>query len=68
MAPIYFDYASSTPVDPKVQEVMIEALQHQANPHNMHNMHGAGAAQTVKKARGVIAQTIGAEPKDIIWG
>jgi cysteine desulfurase len=67
---IYLDYAATTPVDPRVADVMAESL---ASPHLQGNpasaTHRAGrlAAESVDFSRHAIAALIGASPREIIF-
>jgi cysteine desulfurase len=67
--PVYLDYAASTPVDPRVVEVMARCLGSAgafANPASAH-AHGRAAAQIVERARAQVAALIGAEPEEVIF-
>jgi cysteine desulfurase len=68
--PIYLDYAATTPVDPRVAEVMIECLRADGphgNPSSMNHEHGRQARAVVEKARVQVATTINARPDCIVW-
>lgn len=68
--PIYLDYAATTPVDQRVAEVMQRYLtvdQLFANPASRSHMLGWQAEQTVEQARRQVADTIGADPREIVW-
>ncbi|HEY0939466.1 MAG TPA: IscS subfamily cysteine desulfurase [Steroidobacter sp.] len=67
---IYLDYAATTPVDPRVAEVMIECLRPEGahgNPSSMGHDFGRRARALVEKARQQVAAAIGARPESIIW-
>jgi len=69
MAELYFDYAATTPVDPRVAEYMADLLG-TAGPHaNPASDHAAGrrAAAVVDQARERVAAAVGAWPEEIIW-
>lgn len=67
MKPIYFDYASTTPVDPRVAEKMLPYLtEHFGNPASTH-VFGQHAKRAVDYARQQVADLIHAEPEEIIW-
>jgi cysteine desulfurase len=69
-ASIYLDYAATTPVDPRVAEVMIECLRPEGahgNPSSMGHDYGRRARALVEKARQQVAASIGARPECIIW-
>lgn len=66
----YFDYAATTPVDPKVIQSMSECLGIDGifgNPAS--SSHGAGAAarERVERARRQVADLIGAQAQEIVW-
>jgi len=66
---IYLDYAATTPVDPRVAELMIECLRPEGahgNPSSGHTF-GTRARAMVEKARQQVAASIGARPECIIW-
>ncbi len=64
--PIYLDYASSTPVDPKVADAMLPWLQKRhGNTHGLH-AYGDEAREAVYKAQSDIAREIGAESPECI--
>ena len=68
--PLYFDYAATTPVDPRVAEVMAKHLTldgNYANPASRSHMPGWLAEQAVEIGRQQVADTIGADPREIIW-
>jgi cysteine desulfurase len=67
--PIYLDYAATTPVDPRVAEVMVRCLARDGafgNPASTH-AHGRAAAAVVEQARAQVAALIGAQPDEIIF-
>jgi cysteine desulfurase len=67
---IYLDYAASTPVDPRVADVMIECLRPsgaQGNPSSAGHEYGRRARGLVEKARQQVAAAIGARPDCIVW-
>ncbi|SNY97205.1 IscS subfamily cysteine desulfurase [Halomonas sp. hl-4] len=68
--PIYLDYAATTPVDQRVAEVMQRYLtvdQLFANPASRSHMLGWQAEQAVEQARRQVADTIDADPREIVW-
>ncbi|PMR67919.1 aminotransferase class V-fold PLP-dependent enzyme [Halomonas heilongjiangensis] len=68
--PVYLDYAATTPVDPRVAEVMSRHLTLDglfANPASRSHMLGWQAEQAVESARRQVADTIGADPREIVW-
>lgn len=69
-SPIYLDYAASTPTDPAVAAVMHKHLclgENFANPASKGHVYGWQADDAVEQARFDIAQTLNADPREIIW-
>jgi cysteine desulfurase len=63
---IYLDYNATTPVDPRVAEVMRDALERLwGNPSSGHRL-GREARLAVESAREQIAASLGAEPGEIV--
>jgi cysteine desulfurase len=66
--PIYMDYGATTPVDPRVVDAMIPWLrEHFGNPASRSHAWGWEAEAAVEKARGQVAELIGADPREIVW-
>jgi cysteine desulfurase len=66
--PIYLDYHSTTPVDPRVAELMVYYLTTAfGNASSIDHAFGDEAEKAVSNARQEIAQLINASPKDIIF-
>ena len=68
--PIYLDYMATTPVDPRVLDLMVRYLGpsgHFGNPASVTHVYGQTAALAVERARSQIATTIGATIDDIIF-
>ena len=68
--PIYFDYASTTPVDPRVVKKMTEYLSvdgHFGNPASRSHVFGWKAEEAVEKARLHVANLVNADTREIIW-
>jgi cysteine desulfurase len=66
--PIYMDYGATTPVDPRVVDAMIPWLrEHFGNPASRSHAWGWEAEEAVEKARGQVADLIGADPREIVW-
>ncbi|MFC3282828.1 aminotransferase class V-fold PLP-dependent enzyme [Litchfieldella rifensis] len=69
-APVYLDYAATSPVDPRVAEVMSRHLTREgtfANPASRSHMPGWLAEQAVEGARRQVADLIHADPREIVW-
>jgi len=69
-APIYLDYAATTPTDPRVAEQMMRHLTLDgvyANPASRSHMPGWLAEQAVENARRQVADLIAADPREIVW-
>lgn len=69
MEKIYFDYQSTTPVDPEVLDVMMPFFTTNfGNPHSYSHYFGNVASQAVEIARQQIAKGIGSsDPREIIF-
>ena len=68
-APIYLDYAATTPVDTRVAALMSECLTLQGafgNPSSQHH-YGREARTLVERARRQAAALIGCAPPDLVW-
>jgi cysteine desulfurase len=66
--PIYLDYAATTPVDPRVVQVMVPFLYEQfGNPASRSHAFGWAAEEAVEIAREHVAALIGADPREIAW-
>jgi len=69
-ASLYFDYAATTPIDPRVAQRMCECLGADGahgNPSSMSHAPGREARALVEQARAQVAGVIGAPPASIIW-
>jgi len=65
--PVYLDYNSTTPTDPRVFEVMRRyALVDFGNPSS-HHIHGRTARLAVDEARGRVAELLRAQPEEIVF-
>jgi len=66
--PIYLDYQSTTPMDPRVIEVVIKAMKEDfGNPHSRTHSFGWRAEEMVEIARSQVADLIFANEKEIIF-
>jgi cysteine desulfurase len=64
------DYAATTPVDPRVAEVMAKCLTAEGefgNAASTSHGYGESAGAVVEAARAQVAQSVGAAPGEIIW-
>jgi cysteine desulfurase len=67
-APIYLDYQSTTPCDPRVVEKMIPYYYEKfGNPHSRSHYYGWEAETAVEEARENIAKLLGADSREIIF-
>ena len=66
--PIYMDHNATTPVDPRVQEVMRPYLNEQfGNASSASHAYGWQAQAAVKKAREQVANLLNCEPHHVLW-
>ena len=66
--PIYMDYGSTTPVDPRVVDVMVPWLrEHFGNPASRSHAWGWEAEEAVERAREEVAALIRADAREIVW-
>ncbi len=67
----YFDYAATTPVDPRVVKVMQHYLSLESggfgNPASRSHAYGWEAEKAVEKARAQVADLINCEAREIVW-
>jgi cysteine desulfurase len=65
---IYLDYAASTPVDPRVADAMLAALDsaYSANASSPHRP-GRAALRLIEEAAAAIAMRIGGEPEALVF-
>ena len=68
--PVYLDYAATTPVDPRVAQVMGECLTldgNFGNPASRSHLVGWKAEEAVEKARRHVADLVRCDPREIVW-
>ena len=68
--PIYFDYAATTPVDPRVASKMAECLTTDGvfgNPASRSHAFGWQAEELAEDARREVADLVNADPREIVW-
>ena len=66
--PIYLDYSSTTPIDPRVAEKMIPFItEHFGNPASRSHSFGWTAEEAVEEARDEVAKLVNADPREIVW-
>ncbi len=68
--PVYLDFASTTPVDPRVAAAMAQCLTAQGefgNPGSTSHGYGHAAAALVERARAQVAASVGAQPQEVVW-
>lgn len=66
----YFDYAATTPTDPRVLEAMLPYFGPDGvfgNPSSVQHGFGTAAAEAVEIARKRIALVAGVKPSEVIW-
>ena len=68
--PIYFDYASTTPADPRVVAKMQDCLSldgNFGNPASRSHAFGWKAEEAVEEARFHVANLVNCDPREIVW-
>ena len=66
--PVYMDYSSTTPIDPRVVDAMLPWLTNQfGNPASRSHAYGWSAEEAVEIAREHVAALVGADPREIVW-
>ncbi|MDC6460227.1 IscS subfamily cysteine desulfurase [Gammaproteobacteria bacterium] len=67
---IYLDYASTTPVDPRVASKMMQYLTPDGefgNPASRSHRYGWKADDAVEEARSHVANLVHCDPREIVW-
>ena len=68
--PIYLDYASTTPVDPRVVKKMQDCLSMDGNfgnPASRSHAFGWKAEEATEQARQHVADLVNCDPREIVW-
>ena len=68
--PIYFDYASTTPADPRVVKKMQDCLSldgNFGNPASRSHAFGWKAEEAAEEARSHVADLVNCDPREIVW-
>tara|TARA_Y100000768_G_scaffold387670_1_gene379725 strand:- start:979 stop:2193 length:1215 start_codon:yes stop_codon:yes gene_type:complete len=68
--PIYLDYASTTPVDPRVVKKMQDCLSldgNFGNPASRSHAFGWKAEEATEQARQHVADLVNCDPREIVW-
>jgi cysteine desulfurase len=66
--PIYLDYHATTPVDPRVLEVMLPFFSEEfGNAASKSHAYGWRAEEAVEEGRAHVARLVGASAKEIAW-
>ena len=68
--PIYLDYLSPTPVDPRVVAAMTACMSTEGvygNAASRSHVFGWKAEEAVENARSQVAELINADPREIVW-
>jgi len=66
--PVYLDYSSTTPVDPRVVDKMVPWLyENYGNPASRSHSFGWAAEEAVELARADVASLVNADPREIVW-
>lgn len=64
---VYIDYASTTPVDPRVKKIVSQCLDVVGNPASRAHRFGHEAEQIVEDARAKLATLLNADPRELVW-
>lgn len=68
MRPLYLDAQATTPLDPRVLDAMLPYLvSYYGNPHSRTHAYGWETEAAIEKARKQVADSIGADPREIIF-
>ncbi|XP_028667834.1 cysteine desulfurase, mitochondrial [Erpetoichthys calabaricus] len=68
LRPLYMDFQATTPMDPRVLDAMLPyEVNYYGNPHSRTHAYGWESEKAVEKARGQVADLIGADPREVIF-
>lgn len=67
MMHVYFDHNASTPLDPRVLEVMLPFLHEQCGNASSRHEFGTVARKAVDRARDQVAAIVGAQPAQVVF-
>lgn len=66
--PVYLDYSATTPIDPRVVDVMLPFLREDfGNPASRSHAYGWRAEEAVEAARADVAALVNCDAKEIVW-
>jgi cysteine desulfurase len=66
--PLYLDYQSTTPMDPRVIDVVVKTMKEDfGNPHSRSHSYGWKSEELIEIARRQVADLIHADPKEIFF-
>lgn len=66
--PIYLDYQSTTPIDPRVLDVVTKSMKEDfGNPHSRTHAFGWKSEELIEIARKQVADLISADPREIFF-
>ena len=66
--PIYLDYHATTPVDPRVADLMLHYMTTEfGNASSTDHIYGDRAAKAVSQARSQVAELVGASAREVIF-
>lgn len=67
--PIYLDYQATTPLDPRVSELLLKFYRGESfgNPHSVDHVYGWNAAACVREARAQVAEFVQADDDEILF-
>lgn len=64
---VYLDYQASTPLDPRVRTMMLDAYDSLGNASSEEHAFGWAAAKLVENARALVADSVGALAEEVIF-